>query len=68
LGGIEFNRCQALNENYDVYWNIEGNDLTLGLHQRAFPHGWVGIGTSVNGGMRGADIAVARYTKQSNKI
>jgi len=59
LGG-KFGRCQSLNPAYDVYWNVAGNDLTLALHLRGYPKGWVGIGTSVNGGMRGADIAVAR--------
>jgi len=63
FAGIDFSRCQKLDDNYDVYWNVQNNDLTLALHQRKFPQGWVGIGTSVNGGMRGADIAIARMVK-----
>lgn len=59
----KFSRCQSLNSVYDLYWNIEGNDLIVGVHLQAgslFQNGWVGLGTSVNGGMRGADIAVTR--------
>lgn len=43
------------------YWSISGNDLTVGIRLQGIVNGWVGMGVSLNGGMRGADIAVVRY-------
>lgn len=62
----KFSRCQELNQYYNVYWNVEDEDLHLALVLRtnqdgvSYKNGWVGFGVSVNGGMRGADIAIAR--------
>jgi hypothetical protein len=61
--GGKFTRCQTLSTNYDLYWSIQDNDLHIGinLHGTEYQNGWVGFGISKNGGMRGADISVARY-------
>lgn len=60
-----FPRCQKLTNNYDVYWKVEGDkttgNITFGLHLRGMARPWVGLGVSINGGMKGADIAVTRY-------
>ncbi len=60
-GSLSFQRCFTLDTNYDVYWNISGDDVIIALQMRANDGGWFGFGIAGNGGMRGADIALARY-------
>jgi len=59
LLGEQFSRCETMDSFYSLFWNISGNELTVGIHVQ-IKDAWAGVGTSVNGGMRGADIAVAR--------
>lgn len=43
-----------------MYWRIEGEEIVVALDLQTFGV-WMGWGISVNGGMEGADLAVARY-------
>ena len=45
---------------YHVYWKILSNDqIQFEVHVKTL--GWVGLGVSTNGGMKGSDIVIGWY-------
>ena len=68
-GDEQFKRCERLDDNYILYWKIEGQNDTIvfKIEIRNNAGGWVGLGMSPTGGMKGADIVIiekvdGRYT------
>ena len=55
---------------YFLYWAFNDDRITFEVHVRT--HGWVGLGFTNNGGMKGADIVIGwikngeTYFKVSN--
>lgn len=61
--GGEFSGCAKLDDNYDLYWKLEQQDIIFAFSVRNNIGGWIGLGISENGGMKGADIMVAQKVK-----
>jgi len=61
-GDRTFARCATLLPQYDIYWNVNGDNVIIALNLRGNKGGWLGFGVSVNGGMKGADIATFSYS------
>jgi DOMON domain len=52
-----FPNCQSLSPSYALHWNVSGEYITLAISSD-WSQGYVAIGISEGGGMKGADIAV----------
>lgn len=57
FNGSSYSRNASLDENMDVFWNIDTNldMIRVAVHAKAAT-GWAGFGVSEMGGMEGADI------------
>ena len=44
------------NEQYFAYWKFDDKSITFEVHVRT--RGWVGLGFSPSGGMKGADMGI----------
>jgi hypothetical protein len=47
---------------YNIFWKVSSNDqIQFEVHVKTL--GWIGLGVSTNGGMKGSDIAMGWYDK-----
>ena len=46
-------------QKFSVKWNIDAKDETITFLCEVQTKGWIGLGLSPNGGMKGSDIVIA---------
>jgi len=54
-------------EKYSVKWNISDLDETITFLCEVQTKGWIGLGLSPNGGMKGSDIIIAWIDDNNGK-